>query len=196
MHSRDDGLGSADGITPDRMRRELLWAADEDDVKAVVLRVSSPGGSAVASDMIWNDVKSLAAKKPVVVSMGAYAASGGYYISAPATHVVAEPTTITGSIGVIGMLPNFAPFKDKYGVSFHAVTGTERVALVNPGKTPTDKDRELIGQAIDDTYKTFVGKVADGRSLEISKVEALAQGRVYTGIQALKLGLVDELGGL
>lgn len=196
MHSRDEGFGNSDGITPDRLHRELTWAAEEDEVKAVVLRVSSPGGSAVASDMIWNDVRSLAAKKPVVVSMGAYAASGGYYISAPATHVIAEPTTVTGSIGVIGMLPNFAPFKEKYGVSFHAVAGTERVALVNPGKSPTDKDRELIGQAIDDTYKTFVSKVAEGRSLEIGKVEALAQGRVYTGIQAMKLGLVDELGGL
>ena len=110
--------------------------------------------------------------------------------------MVAEPTTVTGSIGVIGMLPNFAPFKDKYGVSFHAVAGTEREALVNPGKIPTEKDRELIGETIDDTYKTFLSKVAEGRSLEVSKVEALAQGRVYTGIQALKLGLVDELGGL
>jgi protease-4 len=196
MHSRDEGFGDSEGITPNRLHRELTWAAEEDEVKAVVLRVSSPGGSAVASDMIWNDVRSLAAKKPVVVSMGAYAASGGYYISAPATHVIAEPTTVTGSIGVIGMLPNFAPFKEKYGVSFHAVSGTERVALVNPGKTPTEQDRELIGQAIDDTYKTFVSKVAEGRSLEIGKVEALAQGRVYTGIQAMKLGLVDELGGL
>lgn len=196
MHSPDDGLRDADGINPDLMHRELRWAAEEEDVKAVILRVSSPGGSAVASDMIWNDVKALALVKPVVVSMGAYAASGGYYISAPASKIIAEPTTVTGSIGVIGMLPNFAPFKDKYGVSFHAVAGTDRVALVNPGAIPSEKDRELIGRSIDDTYKTFVSKVAEGRGLDVAKVEALAQGRVYTGIEALKLGLVDELGGL
>ena len=196
MTSPQDGLRDRDGITPDRIHRELKWAAEEEDVKAVVLRVSSPGGSAVASDMIWSDVKALAKIKPVVVSMGAYAASGGYYISAPATKIIAEPTTVTGSIGVIGMLPNLAPFKEKYGVSFHAVAGTERAALVNPGKVPTEKDREIIGKSIDETYKTFVSKVAEGRKIEVAKVEALAQGRVYTGIEALKLRLVDELGGL
>lgn len=194
--AKGSGLSSDDGITPDAMREEIRWAANEKDVKAVVLRISSPGGSAVASDIIWNDLKELAGKKPLVVSMGAYAASGGYYISAPAKKIIAEPTTITGSIGVIGMLPSVGGFKEKYGVSFYVVTGSDRAALLNMGQRPSVEDRALVDQTIADVYETFIRKVAEGRGLAVADVEALAQGRVYTGVEAKALKLVDELGGL
>lgn len=195
IHMGDAGMAE-DGIAPLSMRRELHWAQTNDKVKAVVLRVSSPGGSATAADMIWNDVRALAAEKPVVVSMGAYAASGGYYISAPAHRLIAEPTTITGSIGVIGMIPRLGAFEDKYGVSFHVVTQTERANLLNPGGKGTDEDRRLMSSTIDQVYKTFIEKVATGRKLPVPDVEGLAQGRVYTGLQALDLKLVDAIGGL
>ena len=187
---------SDDGITPDEMRRQLRWAQADDDVKAVVLRISSPGGSATASDMIWHDVKALAEAKPVVVSMGAYAASGGYYIAVAARKLIAEPTTVTGSIGVIGMLPNLAAFKEKYGVSFYTVSGSDRRNLLDLGSKPTPEDRAVIDQTIDHAYGLFKKRVADGRGLKIDDVEKLAQGRVYTGLQAKELGLVDDIGGL
>lgn len=196
--SMDDakGISSVDGITPLAMRRELNWAQTNDKVKAVVLRISSPGGGAVAADLIWNDVRKLAAEKPVVVSMGAYAASGGYYIAAPAQKLIAEPTTITGSIGVIGMIPRLGAFKDKYGVSFHIVTQSERADLLNPGGKGSDSDRALLNSTIEQVYKTFVEKVARGRKVPESEIEARAQGRVYTGLQALEQKLVDDIGGL
>lgn len=196
--SMDDttGMSSVEGITPLAMRRELHWAQTNNKVKAVVLRISSPGGSAVASDLIWNDVRKLAAEKPVVVSMGAYAASGGYYIASPAQKLIAEPTTITGSIGVIGMIPRLGAFKDKYGVSFHIVTQSERANLLNPGGKGTDEDKRLLNATIEQVYQTFVEKVARGRKIPESEVEARAQGRVYTGLQALELKLVDDIGGL
>jgi protease-4 len=146
--------------------------------------------------MIWHELHMLAQEKPLVVSMGAYAASGGYYISAPAKRIVAEPTTVTGSIGVIGMLPSLKPFKEKYGVSFYAVTQSDRQNLVDMGATPTAEDRRLIVSTIDQVYRTFLEKVASGRHMKVEDVDALAQGRVYTGVEALKLGLVDELGGM
>ena len=195
IHMGDAGAAE-DGIAPLSMRRELQWAQNDNKVKAVVLRVSSPGGSAVASDMIWNDVRKLAAEKPVVVSMGAYAGSGGYYIAAPAQRLIAEPTTITGSIGVIGMIPRLGAFEEKYGVSFHVVTQSERANLLNPGGKGTEEDRRLMSSTIDHVYRTFVEKVASGRKMPVPAVESLAQGRVYTGLQALDLKLVDDIGGL
>lgn len=189
-------IGGEDGITPGGMAKQLNWALDEDDVKAVVLRVSSPGGSATASDIIWEDVRRLAEKKPVVVSMGAYAASGGYYISAPATKIIAEPTTITGSIGVIGMLPSFSAFREKYGVSFHIVTSSDRASMLSGGSRATPEDKAMLDGTIASVYETFVTKVAEGRKLDVKDVHALAQGRVYTGLEAKELKLVDELGGL
>jgi protease-4 len=196
MVSEGNSFSDEDGITPGTLHKELRWAGDDDDVKAVVFRVSSPGGSAVASDMIWKDVKELAAKKPVVVSMGAYAASGGYYISVPAQKLIAEPTTITGSIGVIGMLPKVPAFPEKYGVSFHVVSQSDRVALLNPGVPSTDEDKAVMQKTIDETYDTFVSRVAEGRKMKPKAVDALGQGRVYTGVEAKDLGLVDELGGV
>ena len=189
------GISSDEGIAPAQMRRQIRWAQQDDDVKAVVLRVDSPGGSAIASDVIWKDLKDLAAVKPLVVDMGTYAASGGYYISTPARYIVAEPTTITGSIGVIGMIPDFAPFEEKYGVSFHVVTGSNRKSLLSMGMKPDPKDLELMNATIDQVYKVFLARVAEGRHLKVERVAEIAQGRAYSALQAKDLGLVDEIGG-
>ena len=187
---------SNDGISPDEIHKQVAWALDNDEVKAVVLRISSPGGSATASDIIWNDIKSLADKKPLVVSMGAYAASGGYYIAAPARKIIAEPTTITGSIGVIGMLPSAKAFEEKWGVSFYTVTSSDRRDMLNMGSRASAEDKALLEKTIDEVYKVFLQRVSDGRHIPLDKVAALAQGRVYTGLQGKGLGLVDEIGGL
>lgn len=194
IHMNDDARSEA--IAPASMAKRIKWAKNEASVKAVVLRVSSPGGSAIASDMIWHDLQDLAATKPLIVSMGQYAASGGYYISVPAKKIFADPTTITGSIGVIGMLPSFEAFKEKYGVSFHIITESDRRAMLNPGTKASGLDKQLVETTIDQVYRQFLDRVSKGRKLPIERVEALAQGRVYTGLEAKDLGLVDEIGGL
>jgi protease IV len=189
--------GSSDeGITSDGMQKEIDWMSKEDRVKAVVLRVNSPGGSAAASDLIWQKMKELKIKKPVIVSMGATAASGGYYISAASSKILAEPTTITGSIGVIGALPKMPQSEKKYGLSFHTISTSDRKAMFSLGEKLSEKDHELIGGMIDRVYDLFLERVAEGRSMQTREVHELAQGRVYTGVEAVQLGLVDELGGL
>ncbi|MEY4632475.1 MAG: signal peptide peptidase SppA [Pseudomonadota bacterium] len=196
IHMTGSNSSSADIITAEQMVKELRWAAGEPDAKAVVIRISSPGGSATASDLIWREVEALSLEKPVIVSMGSYAASGGYYIAAPASWIIAEPSTITGSIGVIGMNIKLAEVEKKFGLSFHTITSSDRAKLLNPSTPSSPEDKALLARAVDDVYQTFIAKVADGRDLPIEQVERIAQGRVYTGIQAEKLELVDELGGL
>ncbi|HYC00770.1 MAG TPA: signal peptide peptidase SppA [Candidatus Limnocylindrales bacterium] len=191
----DDGGDDEGMITPRRLAKAFQWARKEDDIKAVVFRISSPGGSAIASDLIWKEVRRTTRVKPVVVSMGASAASGGYYVAAPASRILAEPTTITGSIGVLAGLPKLPGFPQKWGLSFHTVTQTDRIGLYSPSRTPSRQDAELLADQVDHTYDTFVRKVAQGRGLEMGKVYSLAEGRVYTGLEAYGLGLVDELGG-
>ena len=189
--------GSSDpAISPEAMNKRLRWMADSEDVKAVVIRVSSPGGSAVASDMIWYEMKRLAAKKPVVVSMGSIAASGGYYLAAPATKIFADPNTITGSIGVFSGLPNFASFKEKYGVSFFAVGPSQHKNIYNPGSPLSDDDKKMLQSHTDQVYDLFLARVAEGRSKTKEEIHELGQGRVYTGTEALNLGLVDQVGGM
>jgi len=183
-------------ITPEGMRKQIKWAQENEDIMSVVIRVNSPGGSATASDLIWNDIKTLASKKPVVVSFSSVAASGGYYISAAANKIFAQPSTITGSIGVIGAIPNLSQFKEKYGISFHIITQSERSQLLNPGEPTSAFDKALLESTIDTAYQLFIKRVSDGRKKPMSEVHDLAQGRVYTGIQALELGLVDEMGGI
>lgn len=183
-------------ITPDVLVKQIRWARDAEDVKAVVLRLSSPGGSALASEIIWQELVELAKDKPLVVSMGAYAASGGYYVAVAGSRLIAEPTTITGSIGVFSLLGNLSEFKDKYGISFYAVTQSARANLLNTGAKPTDEDRRLLEASIRDVYETFKQRVSEGRGMDPEKVEELAQGRVFTGTQALQAGLIDGLGGL
>ncbi len=195
MSHEESLFGDESGISPEPLIKRLRWAAQTPEVKAVIFKINSPGGSAVASDIIWNEVRHLASQKPVVVYMGAVAASGGYYIAAPATFIVAEPTTITGSIGVIGMLPKVKESREKYGVSFHIISGSDRKTLMNPGVSISEEDHKILDATIESTYQIFLSKVAAGRKLPIEQVADLAQGRVYTGMEAREIGLVDDLGG-
>ncbi len=180
----------------DNIEEQLQWARDDEDVRVVVLRIDSPGGSALVADLLWEDVRRLSEKKPVVVSMGAYAASGGYYMAAPATKILAQPMTITGSIGVIGLLPSFEEFRSKYGVSFHLISGTDRQSLLNQGLHISAEDKALLERHVRTSYETFVNRVASGRKKTFAEIDAVAQGRVWTGLQAKEFGLVDEIGGL
>ena len=191
---RMDSPGQDDGITPTPVVKQLQWMAKQDDVKAVVFRVDSPGGSALASDIIWDEVRKLKNVKPVIVSMGSVAASGGYYIAAPATKIVAEAQTITGSIGVIGMAFVGQEFPEQYGVNFHVVTQSDRKQYFNFGTNASEEAKAIIAASIDEVYQTFISKVAAGRGKTPEQIHELAQGRVYSGHQALELGLVDFIG--
>jgi protease-4 len=188
--------GRQDEIYVERMVKELQWARDDEDIKGVVMRISSPGGVAYAADLIWDEVRLLADKKPVIVSMGSVAASGGYYIAAPATKILADPTTITGSIGVIAATPKLSGFKKKYGVSFHVITESERKGMLNMGSPLSPKDREILQSQADQVYNLFLSRVSAGRGMNVKRVGELAEGRVYTGVEAFRLGLVDQLGGI
>lgn len=177
---------------------ELNKVAEDEGTKAVVLRVNSPGGSAFLSEQIWHAVKRLRAKKPVVVSMGDYAASGGYYISAPANIIVAEANTLTGSIGIFGMIPNASQLADKFGVYMDVVKTSEYADLEVgiPFKPMTDAQKALIQAQVERGYDTFLARVAEGRNMSKAQVDSVGQGRVWLGKRAIELGLVDKLGGL
>jgi protease-4 len=177
--------------------RQLRQARADDLVKAVVLRVDSPGGTVTGSDRIWREVQVLKASgKPVVASFGGVAASGGYYVAAPADHIVTEPTTMTGSIGVIFELPQVEELLDKVGVSFETITTGEWKDSGSMFRKMTPEERERWRQMIDHSYQRFVRIVAQGRNLPLEATKALANGKVYTADEALKLKLVDQLGYL
>ena len=170
-------------------------ARENPSTEAVVVRVNSPGGSASASEAMWRAVKRTADEKPVVVSMGDVAASGGYYLAAGADSIVANPTTVTGSIGVIGVLLNAQElFEDKLGVTFDGVRTSPYADMYSPSQPLSSGERQLIGRSIDETYQTFLQRVASGRNMEVSAVNEVAQGRVWSGRDALEVGLVDTLG--
>lgn len=176
--------------------RDLRKLKENDDVKAVVLRVNSPGGSAFASEQIWQAVKELKSKKPVIVSMGDYAASGGYYISCIADTIVAEPTTLTGSIGIFGMFPNVKGLTDKLGLTTDVVK-TNKLSDFGEMTRPFNEDEKgLMQMMITRGYNTFVGRCAEGRHMKKEAIEKIAEGRVWTGETAKKIGLVDVLGGI
>lgn len=194
-----DYAGSAasdEGIVGTKVIRDLRKLKDNEDVKAVVLRVNSPGGSAFASEQIWHAVKELKEKKPVVVSMGDYAASGGYYISCIADTIVAEPTTLTGSIGIFGMVPNVKELSDKVGLTFDVVKTNKYSDFGNIMRPFNEGEKTLMQMMIAKGYDTFVTRCADGRGMTKEAIEKIAEGRVWTGEEAKKLGLVDELGGI
>lgn len=191
-----DGEG-AEGIvggatTADQIRR----AAEDDDIKAVVLRVNSPGGSALASEVMWRELVLLGEKKPVVVSMANYAASGGYYISAPATTILAGETTLTGSIGVFSMLPCFEGLAKNVGISVDVASSTPYGDMPSPFRRLNTTERNFLQGSVEQVYGTFVGHVADGRGMTPEAVDKIGQGRVWCGVDAKEIGLVDEIGGL
>ena len=191
-----DGEASAGSIGGNSLARELAEVREDDSIEAVVLRVNSPGGSALASDIIWREMELLKAEKPVVVSMGSYAASGGYYISAPADVIVADRMTLTGSIGVFGMFLDYSgALKNKLGIT---VDGVQSNASAGMGefKPLSPAERACIMRGVDKVYDTFTSYVAKGRNLPIEKVLDIAGGRVWSGEDALGIGLIDTYGGL
>ena len=177
--------------------QDLENLMEDDDVKAVVLRINSGGGSAFASEQIWHYVEMLKKKKPVVVSMGGMAASGGYYISSGANWIVAEPTTLTGSIGIFGMFPDMSELlTQKLGVKFDEVKTNRHSAFGTPARPFNEEEMRYLNSYIDRGYNLFRQRVAQGRKMKVADVENIAQGRVWLGQDALKIKLVDELGGL
>ena len=187
---------SEEGIVGSKVIRDLRKLKDNDDVKAVVLRVNSPGGSAFASEQIWYAVKELKTKKPVIVSMGDYAASGGYYISCGADTIVAEPTTLTGSIGIFGMVPNVKELTDKIGLSYDVVKTNKYADFGNIMRPFSEGEKALLQMMVAEGYDTFITRCAEGRHTTKEAIEKIAEGRVWTGEAAKELGLVDELGGI
>lgn len=190
------GEGGPDIIGQGIINKALIKAREDDKVKAIVLRVNSPGGSALTSDIIWREVELTKAIKPVVVSMGNVAASGGYYIAAGADKIFAEPTTITGSIGVFGTVPNVSEFAEDIGINAEQVGTNKNSVDYSLFEPMTATFRNQVQEGIEDTYETFLERVAQGRNITVAQADSLAQGRVWSGIDAKRLGLVDELGTL
>ena len=194
-----DGGSSAstdEGINSEKVIKDLRKLKDNENVKAVVLRVNSPGGSAYGSEQIWYAVNQLKKEKPVIVSMGDYAASGGYYISCNADTIVAEPTTLTGSIGIFGMMPNAKGLTEKLGVNFDVVKTNPYADFGNLTRPMNDGEKGLMQMYVNKGYELFLTRCSDGRGISMEELDKIAQGRVWTGSTAKELGLVDELGGL
>ena len=193
-----DGNTTGDGyIFGNTLANQIRQARLDENIKAVVLRVNSPGGSALASDVIWREVALLKESKPVVVSMGDYAASGGYYISAPADYIYSDRLTLTGSIGVFGTIFNVNDFlSNTLGVTIDSVGTSPNAGGMSLTEPLTERNREIIKESVDKIYKTFTSHVAEGRNLDIEKVYSIAEGRVWSGTDAVNIGLVDANGGL
>lgn len=191
-----DGEGNPQTIGEGYVKKSLQDAVKDDNVKAIVLRVDSPGGSALASDIIWREIEITKKHKPVVVSMGNLAASGGYYISCNADKIFAEPTTITGSIGVFGALPNFRGLTNNMGIYSDIVSTHENSAEYSIFQPMSESFKGVITESIENIYDIFLERVAEGRGMTKEQVNEVAQGRVWTGTDAKRLGLIDEIGGL
>ena len=190
------GEGDEQQIGQGVINKSLKIAREDDAIKAIVLRVNSPGGSALASELIWREIELTKAVKPVIVSMGNLAASGGYYIACNADTIIAEPSTITGSIGVFGTLPNAHEFMNDIGINAEQVTTNKNSVDYSVFEPMTNEQRAFIKEGVVDIYELFTKRVADGRNMTQAAVHDIAQGRVWTGADALNIGLVDELGGL
>lgn len=193
-----DGVGNTSTIGSESLCKEIRKAYKDDKVKAIVLRVNSPGGSALASEVIWNEIEQAkAAGKKVVVSMGDYAASGGYYISSGADYIFTEPTTLTGSIGVFGMLPNVGKFlQNKLGITIDGVSTNAHSDAFLGYRQMSEQERAYMQSSVDDTYKTFLLRVATGRKMEVAQVDSIGQGRVWSGKDAIRIGLADKIGNM
>lgn len=191
------GFNQDPEIVGKTVAKDLKELAEDDDVKAVVLRVNSGGGSAYASEQIWHQVMNIKTNKPIVVSMGDMAASGGYYISCAANYIYAEPTTITGSIGIFGMFPNAGTLlNDKLGIHFSNVKTNEMADFGDISRPFTERERAIAQQYVNNGYDLFTKRCADGRKMKQDDIKKIGEGRVWTGLHAKQLGLVDELGGL
>ncbi len=185
-----------EGLTSKEICKLFNEVRNDDNIKTVVFRINSPGGSALASDEIWREVKLTNDKKKVIVSMGNVAASGGYYIAAPASYIFAQPTTITGSIGVFGIIPYTGDMmKDKLGITFDRVA-TNQHSVLTTNRRLSEEEFALIQKNVDNIYGDFKQRVADGRGMTTKQVGVVGRGRVWTGVDAKRVGLVDELGGL
>ncbi len=189
------GRGQEDAITPENMLEPLKWAREEKKIKAVLLHISSPGGDASAGDLIWQEVALLAKEKPVVVTMGALAASAGYYIASAAHHIIAHPATLTGSIGVFMVRPSFGALEEKFGVSFPSLGDATTASPWSVGHKLSPAAYQNLQRTVDATYATFLERVAQNRKWTTAQVHAVAQGYVWSGTGAKAIGLVDELGG-
>lgn len=190
------GEGDVNTIGEGSMNRSLIEARKDKNVKAIVLRIDSPGGSALTSDLIWREIELTKKVKPIVVSMGNYAASGGYYIACNANKIFAENNTITGSIGVFGVLPNMTQLATKIGIATEQVKTNENAAEYSPFVPIDEKFKAVTLEGVEHIYKTFVSHVASGRKMTVAQVDSIGQGRVWSGSQALRIGLVDKIGGL
>lgn len=192
-----DGEGDDSTIGSITLSEAIREARDDNNVKAIVMRVNSPGGSAIASEVIRREVELAAKEKPFIVSMGNYAASGGYWISSSSDYIFADPATLTGSIGVFGTFPNLKNFfNDKIGLTFDAVTTNENANFGNLGNPLNDYQLSILQKSVTNTYDEFITLVSNTRDLNKSFVDSIGQGRVWSGMDAIKIGLVDEIGGI
>ena len=189
------GKGNEEYVGQEMMIKSIQKAKNDKDVKAIVLRINSPGGVAITADMIWRELELAKKEKPLVVSMGNLAASGGYYIACNANKIYAEPTTITGSIGVYGLIPNVYKFSENIGINAEQVS-TNKAPNYSLFEPMSDDFNKVTQQSIEIIYNTFLRRVSAGRNMSVEKVDAIAQGRVWSGKEALKNGLVDELGSM
>ena len=190
------GEGGQGQVGGSGLAREIRSLRENDNVKAIVLRVNSPGGSALASEVIQHEIRLAKEKMPIVVSMGTVAASGGYWISAYADRIFAEPNTITGSIGVIGMFMNVKEIANRHGFTFDVVKTGKFADALSIARPKTPEEMAIVQREVDDVYADFLRKVSEGREQPIAKIKGIAEGRVWSGEDALEIGLIDELGGL
>jgi protease-4 len=193
---KSDWGATGDNMGSDTIVNAIDTAAKDDSIAAIVFRVNSPGGSPLASDQIWHAVVRAKAKKPIIVSMSGAAASGGYYIAAGATRIVAQPATLTGSIGIVFSHANIEGLLGKLGIRTETVSRGAYARLLSPANSWSPEERQQVQRLAENLYDTFTQKVAQGRHMEVSEVDAVGRGRVWTGAQAKENGLVDELGGL
>ncbi|MEI6694802.1 MAG: signal peptide peptidase SppA [Bacteroidota bacterium] len=193
----EGGKGNDQTIGSERISEAIRDARTDNAVKAIVLRVNSPGGDALASEVIWREVMLAKKTKPVVVSMGDYAASGGYYIACAADKIIANPTTITGSIGVFGMIPNLQKmFSNKLGITFDTVLTNKNAAAISGNRPLSSFQERVILNQIERIYGVFIAHVAEGRKMTVAQIDDIGQGRVWSGVDAKRIGLVDDFGGM
>ncbi|NDV47739.1 signal peptide peptidase SppA [Paludibacter sp. 221] len=189
-------MSETDGIVSKKLVKTINKVADDDAVKAVVFRINSGGGSAYGSEQIWYALTRLKAKKPLIVSMGDYAASGGYYIACMGDQIIAQPNTLTGSIGVFGQIPNIGKLSEKIGLNYDVVKTNKMSEGITIHRAFTPEERGIMQNYVNQTYELFVQRCADGRDMTTAQIKAIAEGRVWTGENALEIGLVDKLGNL